>query len=527
MRVILTALRRRLASESGYSLVAVMLLLMIGSLFAVAAWSSANGDIPQSQTDYNRKQALNAAEGGLNWYLYHLNQDNTYWTNCEKPIGYDSTTPLMQPWNGTSARPWRTLPGATSKYVVELVPQNGATQCTPGADATMIDKTTGTLQMKATGQSQTVKRSLVGTFRRKGFLDFLYFTNFETQDPIVFAKSNPGYIGLTGACDKYRWANPTRPAGCAEIQFANQDAINGPFHTNDSALVCGSPTFGRTTADNVETGGAPPFVANNGCANTPTMRGTLNSSAGNLPIPASNSKLATIADPQYKFSGRTFIALNGTTITVSTDYAGTQNAKTLPWPANGVIYVQTLAGQSASGCQYDVQQTYNNGAGCADVYVHGTYNSGLTITSDNDVIVNGPLLRSGSGLLGLIATSFVRVWHPVNRNSCGTNVGAQPLGPAPFSSGIEIDAALLSLTHSFIVDNYDCGPPEGTLKVVGAIAQKYRGPVGTGSGGSIATGYLKNYNYDDRFRNQNPPYFLDPVDSKWQLIRFTEQIPAR
>ena len=31
----------------------------------------------------------------------------------------------------------------------------------------------------------------------------------------------------------------------------------------------------------------------------------------------------------------------------------------------------------------------------------------------------------------------------------------------------------------FILDNYDCGANRGTLHVYGAIAQLYRGPVGT------------------------------------------------
>ena len=43
---------------------------------------------------------------------------------------------------------------------------------------------------------------------------------------------------------------------------------------------------------------------------------------------------------------------------------------------------------------------------------------------------------------------------------------------------IEIDAAILALDHSFIVDNWDCGLL-GALTVKGAIAQKFRGPVGT------------------------------------------------
>jgi hypothetical protein len=90
---------------------------------------------------------------------------------------------------------------------------------------------------------------------------------------------------------------------------------------------------------------------------------------------------------------------------------------------------------------------------------------------------------------------------------------------------VRIDAAVMSVEHSFIVDNYYCGGTLGTLTVNGAIAQRLRGPVGTG-GTTISTGYIKDYNYDDRFRVVNPPYFLDPVNSAWRLVRFNEQIPA-
>ena len=84
----------------------------------------------------------------------------------------------------------------------------------------------------------------------------------------------------------------------------------------------------------------------------------------------------------------------------------------------------------------------------------------------------------------------------------------------------------MSLLHSFIVDNYDCGL-SGTLTVNGAIVQRFRGPVGTVSGGTIATGYLKDYWYDDRLRYRSPPYFLNPLKSKWEVIQTQEQVPAR
>ena len=77
-----------------------------------------------------------------------------------------------------------------------------------------------------------------------------------------------------------------------------------------------------------------------------------------------------------------------------------------------------------------------------------------------------------------------------------------------------------------MVDNYQCGSPLGTLTVTGAIAQKFRGPVGTFSGASRNSGYAKNYWYDDRLRYRSPPYFLDPVTAAWRVVRNNEQVRA-
>jgi hypothetical protein len=99
-----------------------------------------------------------------------------------------------------------------------------------------------------------------------------------------------------------------------------------------------------------------------------------------------------------------------------------------------------------------------------------------------------------------------------------------------------IAAAILSLKHSFLVDNYQCLSPVTDnptdplkahyLNVSGAIAQYYRGTVAQSSGSSITTGYLKNYNYDDRLKFRSPPNFLDPTTTSWQIIRQSEQQPS-
>lgn len=83
----------------------------------------------------------------------------------------------------------------------------------------------------------------------------------------------------------------------------------------------------------------------------------------------------------------------------------------------------------------------------------------------------------------------MRVYDPFpfhTENQCGS--GQNGSGTI---TNLNIDAAILAVTGSFIVDNYDCAGSLGNLTVNGAIAQFYRGPVGTTNG----NGYTKNYNF--------------------------------
>jgi hypothetical protein len=85
-----------------------------------------------------------------------------------------------------------------------------------------------------------------------------------------------------------------------------------------------------------------------------------------------------------------------------------------------------------------------------------------------------------------------------------------------------IYAAILSTAHSFLVDNYACGETGSsgtqTLHVYGAIAQKFRGVVGSGED---EHGYLKDYKYDPRLATDEPPHFLAPLKAGWKIIRET------
>jgi Tfp pilus assembly protein PilX len=495
-------------AESGFALVGVLLFLLVGTIFAMTAWATTNADIPQSARDRQGKEAYAAAEAGINYYLFRLGQNNAYWTNCDQVAAPNSTEANPVNLAGATTLRWRNVQGSGAQYAIELLPQNGNAQCLPGssATATMLDAASSTMQIRSTGRSGLIRRSVVTTLRRAGFLDFLYFTDFETEDPQVTSSSQ--------VCNVYRRAG--RSSNCPSIVFANADAVNGPLHTNDDILTCGSPTFGRTATDSVEVSApAPGYASGCGGAASPNFKGTWRTDAKLLTLPSTNTTLEAVAQAGYLFTGTTTITINGGSMTVVN--GGSSQFKSLP--ANGVIYVKNGASCTAA---YSGTQKYDEPAGCGNVYVQGTYSSNVTIASERDIIVTNDFKRSGNAIGGLVANGFVRVYHPVS-TTCG-DVASGPFGPA--INSLQIDAAILTLQHSFIVDNYKCGSPRGTLTVNGAIGQEYRGPVGTG-GTTVSTGYAKSYNYDDRLRVVNPPYFLDPVQSSWRRIRYTEQVPPR
>ena len=157
---------------------------------------------------------------------------------------------------------------------------------------------------------------------------------------------------------------------------------------------------------------------------------------------------------------------------------------------------------------------------CGDIYIDGSYSAPLTIAAGNDVVLTGNLTNStdsnltgttsptGSATLGLVADEYVRVMHD------GLVSGNCPSGAS--NPNVTIDGAILTLQHSFFVDNYQCGGlPQGSLTIHGAIAQYFRGIVGTVG----ASGYLKNYNYDDRLSLILPPYLFDLQNTQWEVFR--------
>jgi Tfp pilus assembly protein PilX len=58
---------RKLRDESGFAMVSVLILMLVGSMFAIAAWSTSKADITPSAKDRQSKEAYAAAEAGINY----------------------------------------------------------------------------------------------------------------------------------------------------------------------------------------------------------------------------------------------------------------------------------------------------------------------------------------------------------------------------------------------------------------------------------------------------------------------------
>ena len=500
-------------------MIIAIMVMFVTSLLMVAAFTAANGDIHQSHTDLTQKQAYFAALAGVQEYEYKLEANPNYWQSCPAPTA-------TVPGESNQSYEVTTLAASTDPEASKVC--NSANPF-----STIIEskgKLANTFRIKSVGVAGKSKRAIVANFQVAGFLNYIYFTQYEVQDPAA----RNGTPKEQEECENYREQREKIGAKCGEIVFGPEDTENGPLHTDDSASVCTGAEFGRA-------GHEPPDLAEingkvvAGCGgsgtatwNTPT-KGPIK--GPELVAPESDTTLRAYVEhePQEnEFTGRTELVLEGGSNEIKVtayDYVKKEYVtKKIGWPKNGLLFVQSY--EPSGGCAYtefnqaetDTAATYEEEKDCGSVYVHGTYAKSLTVAGEVDVIVNGSITPQGvsppsapastsTTTLGLIATRFVRIYHPC---SGGTN-GKGSL-ESPWIYG-----AILSTSHSFLVDNYNCGATLGNLNVYGAIGQKFRGIVGI-----VGThGYVKEYIYDERLATDEPPYFLAPLKAGWKIARET------
>jgi type II secretory pathway pseudopilin PulG len=355
--------------------------------------------------------------------------------------------------------------------------------------------------------------------------------------------------------------------GCREIQWAGGDVVDGPLHSNDALQIQGPVRFADPVVESSWADGDPARLWwGSGTPVGPDADppGYLPSYADALSLPAGNQSMLKHVRPKIDedpntdrpgclYRGATRIRFSSgqmkvwspnTTATDTPpeclDVSNAANEQTKPIPP--VIYVAPATG-SCTGVGYprtgertDLGITTDYSPCRGTAFVEGEVDGQVTVSAEDDVVVTSALTIQDGGtetdIVGLVAGNNVWVYHPVTWvDSDGDNRidSSEIKNLLPYDDAVrDIEASVLSLRHSFLVQNWNRGADLSVteadrLRVFGAIAQKFRGPVGTG-GSSGGSGYTKNYIYDPRLRVLQPPYFLSPDNAPWQATRVSDGV---
>lgn len=560
--------------DDGLALLMVVASSLILTLIATAGLGYAVRDQRQSRHDQDYTAALQAATAGVQDYIAFVNQygqayNTTSSLYCANPAmqGGDSQLPSSCSWGSTPA--W-----------VKVSDPSGSNPI-PEYYHYDVDTTNavanGQVVVTSTGKVNGVTRTVQATVTDGGASDYVYFTDYETQDPAISGHTE--CRPLSGSIPLHWWEmtqsqRKTADSNYCNIDFVTGDVLAGPVHTNDTARVADQPEFGGdfTTSDpackqasssnDYKITSANDYKDIDGCYRD----GGSAAAKFDQPPPAwikswvpddnTNTLKATAQSAGCVYTGPTRIKfLSNGTMQVWSRYTTSVNSgcgsvsslqsssgATVTIPANFLVFVQNVPGGTSKQCaagaigdglplsgdanMASADQYCNEG----NVYVEGSVNGRLTVAAENDVVVTGDILDSGGlngdDIIGLVALNYIEVFHPVKKTWSGYSDLSSSWPHETVSGVLEIDAAMEALQHVFEVQAFQYGSPQGTIKLRGTIAQKYRGPVGTHySDGTIASGYHKDYAYDSRLKYGPPPYFPHWTNATWSVTIFGEINP--
>ena len=561
---LLARMRRDL--DDGFAMLIVLITTIVVTTAVTLALTLVTNNLPQSRHDQDWNAALAAAQAGVDDYRRHLNDNDTYWLNG----GVDSSNPAFVATGG------RTFPGSsgtTATYRYNVLTTTAQTT------------SSGLIRLRSTGTVNNVSRTVTVDLRKVGFLKYGYLEDIGTVDPAMYPAlgllNGKTVAQWTSLCARHYWDSPARSSSCADTFLGSSDVMNGPFHSNDAVMLNGHPTFTSPISESSwpsPTGvqaGSPVNYRQYG-SGSPSSSGYGLVYAPVLAFPPTNTAIqAQTVSPATGclYTGPTQIVLNPAgTMTVLSPYTKSTNpgcstslpmttAQTVPLPANGVVYVQNLPASSTDPNYSNIPscptqelgayppaadnvdgpaQTYNCHNG--DVFVQGTLLGQLTIAAANNVIATRNIKyyggTTGTDVLGLVANNYVTVYHPVSCPNNGTATGSSctnlPVANGQPLKGIEIDAAVLSLTHAFTIQNFNDGPPLSTSgspstyrHVVGSVINEYSAVDAIGdSSGNILSGMIDQFDYDSRLLTEPPPYFLQPTYAPWTITAFSEEKPG-
>lgn len=281
------------------------------------------------------------------------------------------------------------------------------------------------------------------------------------------------------------------------VYFITGDTVWGPLHTQDYLYVSGSPVFnGKVTTLK----GLQKYTR----STSPIFNGGYQQGVSISIPPTSVSTL----ESQANNGGHTFTGHDTVYLTFANDsvrykytYNGTQTTvQTSSFAPNGTIFADNavLRLQGTVQGQVTVGASSSGSSGKGTIYLDGD------ITYKTDPVA----YPTSTDLMGIVAQNNVYVTHN-NANQ----------------DGINIDAAIFAQNGGFGAQDYSTWTTgshgnAAYIHLLGGITQYSRLPVGTFSGSTIATGFYKDYRYDNRFMSVAPPNY--PATGGFEIVSWYE-----
>lgn len=282
-----------------------------------------------------------------------------------------------------------------------------------------------------------------------------------------------------------------RPDGTI-IWMLARDSITGPCHTNGYYSISGIPRFSSTvtsanTSDSYYNANYRRYSQGGHYYYDPSY---FYHYAGGYSGYNPDKPMALLGSRSFSFQGgqpRIALPTDAGRVASQANYTFNSNVA-VTFNQDGTMTVNDGASNTTISTQEATIQVNGN----ADV--QGTLAGRTTIgcTGDMNIVSDIVYKDKTQDVLGLIAQGTIYI---------KTNPNIQ--------RDLEIDAALMALNSSVIVQDYDEGIPRGTLRLFGGIIQRYRGAVGTFNtiSNQVSTGYSKEYVYDQKLLNKPPLNF--------------------
>jgi hypothetical protein len=332
------------------------------------------------------------------------------------------------------------------------------------------------------------------------------------------------------------------------IYFAQGFNYYGPVHTNGEFNFMQNPgahfwdtiesvapkaKYGNSPGSPIElTKGVDPVYDHNGTIDVPIFDKPLNLGAANIAMPSTTTGDTQKTIALTGFSGSTmtngvYLAYNSGAMTGGI-YVKGDASMTLSVPSAGIAQYSITQGADTWTVQLDKASnqtkikknsgsytTYTglpNGMLFVDGRVTGLAgtlqkDTQLTVAASSDVTITGNLLyemyfpaSGGSPLKAEGTTNLMGILPWSNSIHIGTS--------AP--NDVNIHATLMAPVGQVLVDSFDDTGrgPRGTATILGGVIQDSYGAFALSSGGSIISGYARNFIYDKRMsQGMAPPYF--------------------